>query len=287
MHSATAVGRKIYIFGGANSTGTRNDTSGFCDLYELDIDTMTWTECETQSTPPSPCYGHQAVYLGDDRIFFFGGKGYSELNTIHILELRTMTWRQYAFAGNKLAARWGHCSTFHEGKYVVVYGGRAAHGYYNSVELVDVTSQLIEMKPEEAAKEILKRKMEEKNKAREAMGNLQSAVHELSAMIAKLGEELIEQKRLIASADAQVLKVRSENYALKKKVAELTGDTLPTEVIEPIVPTTPVKSNMSSSVPSTPQKDDDYYMMPMFKGGMDDDVKYTNSLDEDEAALNY
>jgi len=119
------------------------------------------------------------------------------------------------------------------------------------------------------------------------MGKLQSVVHELSAMIAKLGEELIEQKRLIASADAQVLKVRSENFALKKKVAELTGDTLPTEVIEPLVPTTPVKSNMSSSVPSTPQKDDEYYMLPMFKGGMDDDVKYTNSLDEDEAALNY
>eukprot|EP01125_Pyxidicula_operculata_P004816 TRINITY_DN1795_c0_g1_i2.p1 TRINITY_DN1795_c0_g1~~TRINITY_DN1795_c0_g1_i2.p1 ORF type:complete len:373 (-),score=69.34 TRINITY_DN1795_c0_g1_i2:63-1181(-) len=37
MHSAVAVGRKMVIFGGANSTGSRNDTSGFCDLYELDI----------------------------------------------------------------------------------------------------------------------------------------------------------------------------------------------------------------------------------------------------------
>ena len=37
MHTATAVGRKIYFFGGANSSGTRRDTSAFCDLYELDV----------------------------------------------------------------------------------------------------------------------------------------------------------------------------------------------------------------------------------------------------------
>lgn len=37
MCTMTVIGRKIYIFGGANSTGVGNDTSGFCDLYELDI----------------------------------------------------------------------------------------------------------------------------------------------------------------------------------------------------------------------------------------------------------
>lgn len=37
MHSAIAIGKKMYVFGGAQSTGVRDDTSGFCDLYELDI----------------------------------------------------------------------------------------------------------------------------------------------------------------------------------------------------------------------------------------------------------
>lgn len=37
MATATVVDRKIYIFGGANSAGSRHDTSGFCDLYELNI----------------------------------------------------------------------------------------------------------------------------------------------------------------------------------------------------------------------------------------------------------
>lgn len=39
MHTSTPLGRKIYIFGGANSSGQGDDTSGFCDLYELDIGT--------------------------------------------------------------------------------------------------------------------------------------------------------------------------------------------------------------------------------------------------------
>lgn len=37
MHSAITIGKKMYVFGGAQSTGVRDDTSGFCDLYELDI----------------------------------------------------------------------------------------------------------------------------------------------------------------------------------------------------------------------------------------------------------
>jgi len=46
MHSATVVDRKMYIFGGGNSAGSSNDTSGYCDLYELDFDSMSWHECE-------------------------------------------------------------------------------------------------------------------------------------------------------------------------------------------------------------------------------------------------
>jgi len=96
-----------------------------------------------------------------------------------------------------------------------------------------------------------------------------------------LGEELIEQKKIIAHADGQVLKLRSENFALKKKVAELTGDTLPQEFFESQIQS-PVKVSSSNSN----QKEDDAYLLPVFKGGMDDDIKYTNRLDEEES-LNY
>jgi N-acetylneuraminic acid mutarotase len=36
MAAAAVVGRKIYVYGGAMSTGIK-DTTAFCDLYEFNI----------------------------------------------------------------------------------------------------------------------------------------------------------------------------------------------------------------------------------------------------------
>jgi len=107
------------------------------------------------------------------------------------------------------------------------------------------------------------------------MGNLQSAVHELSAIISKLGEELIEQKKIIASADGQVIHLRSENQSLKRKIAELSGDTLPEDFA-------PLQS-LSGFANLT---DEDYLLTASSTRSLDDDVKYTSQLDEDEI-LNY
>eukprot|EP01127_Copromyxa_protea_P019030 TRINITY_DN6095_c1_g1_i2.p1 TRINITY_DN6095_c1_g1~~TRINITY_DN6095_c1_g1_i2.p1 ORF type:complete len:468 (+),score=84.96 TRINITY_DN6095_c1_g1_i2:248-1651(+) len=137
LHSANAIGHKIYIFGGANSSGQGDDTSGFCDLYELDIDTMTWSECETKGTPPTPCYGHSATVTPDETIFFFGGKGYQVLNSINIFDPKTKEWKQCAFAGNTLDCRWGHSSVL-IGNQIVLYGGRDANGYHSSVKTIDL-----------------------------------------------------------------------------------------------------------------------------------------------------
>lgn len=50
------------------------------------LDTMSWGEVETTGIPPSPCYGHSANYIGDNKIIYFGGKGFSVLNSVHIFE---------------------------------------------------------------------------------------------------------------------------------------------------------------------------------------------------------
>uniref|UniRef100_A0A6B2L0T0 Uncharacterized protein n=1 Tax=Arcella intermedia TaxID=1963864 RepID=A0A6B2L0T0_9EUKA len=220
LHAATVVGRKIYIFGGANSTGFRNDTSGFCDLYELDIDNMCWTECETHNTPPSPCYGHSATYIGDDKILYFGGKGYQVLNDIHILELKTMEWKQFAYAGNPLVPRWGHSATMHDTR-ILIFGGRASHGYYNSIDVIDTRTELLELKPEEQAKEKVKRKVEEKNKTREAIGNLQNTVSELQSMIEVLGEQLLSQKKLISETRGAMVSLKKENEEMRQQLIDL------------------------------------------------------------------
>jgi N-acetylneuraminic acid mutarotase len=220
LHTATVVGRKIYIFGGANSTGHRNDTTGFCDLYELDIDTMSWVECEAHGTPPSPCYGHTANYIGDNRILYYGGKGYQVLNDIHILNLYSMEWKQYAYAGNTLSPRWGHSVTLHDTK-IVIYGGRASHGYYNTMDIIDTSKELIELAPEEQYKEKQKRKNEEKNKTSEALGNLQTTTGELTELTNHLGEQLLLQKKAIHETRNAMMVLLQENESLKQHLQSI------------------------------------------------------------------
>jgi N-acetylneuraminic acid mutarotase len=226
LHTAVVVGRKIYIFGGANSSGSRNDSSGFCDLYELDIDCMTWTECETQGTPPSPCYGHTATYIGNDKILFFGGKGYKVLNQINILDIRTMTWKQYAFAGNTLKERWGHSATLHDTR-ILIYGGRNDEGYFNTIDTINYANQLIELKPEEQAKENLKRKQDEKNRAREFVGDLQTQIGTLQSTLQQMGDQFISQRKTLTETRNTLLAIKQENDRLKRIIAEIKATSPP------------------------------------------------------------
>jgi len=74
------------------------------------------------------------------------------------------------------------------------------------------------MKPEEAAKEKIKRKKEETNKVREAVNNLQNAVHELQSMVTQLGEELLAQKDVLRLIVQEVTNLKAENESLSKKL---------------------------------------------------------------------
>ncbi len=110
---------------------------------------MTWTEIETKGTPPTPCYGHSMTLVDKNRVLFFGGKGFSVTNHIHILYLGNefqfhrltilddMSWKKYAFGGNPLVPRWGHTVTLH-GNRVALYGGRDETGYWNTLDVLDV-----------------------------------------------------------------------------------------------------------------------------------------------------
>jgi len=194
MATATVVGRKIYVFGGANSTGSRRDTTGFCDLYELDIDTMTWAEVESRSTPPQPVYGHTANYIGDNRILIFGGKGFAVTNSIHVFHIDTLEWKQYAFAGNQLSARWGHTSTLHYGNQLLIFGGRNDTGYWNTFDTIDLEKQLVEYRAEDALKFEKTREEDMKTWGRQALSHLQLEVEELQSMVSQLGDELLNQQ---------------------------------------------------------------------------------------------
>lgn len=92
-HSATVVGRQIYVFGGSDGFKMLGD------LYALDTATFTWTEVTTRTADPalvpSARAGHAAVRMPGKLLFVIGGgdaaKG-ATFNDVHVLELSTNTW---------------------------------------------------------------------------------------------------------------------------------------------------------------------------------------------------
>eukprot|EP01126_Amoeba_proteus_P008291 TRINITY_DN1305_c0_g1_i7.p1 TRINITY_DN1305_c0_g1~~TRINITY_DN1305_c0_g1_i7.p1 ORF type:complete len:375 (-),score=79.34 TRINITY_DN1305_c0_g1_i7:165-1289(-) len=221
LATATVVGKKIYIFGGANTSGNRHDPSGFCDLYELDLETMSWTEVEPKTTPPQPCYGHTATYVGDGKILVFGGKGYQVMNNIYIFDVEARVWTQYAFAGNVLIPRWGHSATFHRNRYILIYGGRDDDGYFNSLDVIDLQTQLIELKEEEQAKWEQQSEKDMNTYLRDALTSLQVDVEELRSMVGQVGDELLHQQTENMEMNSVFSQLKKNHLELRKRASEL------------------------------------------------------------------
>ncbi|EFJ04190.1 hypothetical protein SELMODRAFT_432643, partial [Selaginella moellendorffii] len=69
-HSSTAVGSKLYVFGGTDGTSPLND------LFVLDTTTNTWGKPDVFGDVPAPREGHSTSLIGDN-LFVFGGCGKS------------------------------------------------------------------------------------------------------------------------------------------------------------------------------------------------------------------
>ena len=70
LHTVTAVGNKLYLFGGASQKGQMQN-----DLWVLDLSTMQWTQLHPKGEAPHIRCSHTAVLMGQD-IVFFGGSYY-------------------------------------------------------------------------------------------------------------------------------------------------------------------------------------------------------------------
>jgi len=101
-HTLTAIGKKLYLFGG----GVWNEREGwvhkFNDLYILDTETLHWTkpacngQIDTSTFPISFAVGRF--------LFIFGGGSkplHSVTNDLYILDTAILTWSQPASEGTK------------------------------------------------------------------------------------------------------------------------------------------------------------------------------------------
>eukprot|EP01125_Pyxidicula_operculata_P008577 TRINITY_DN286_c2_g1_i1.p1 TRINITY_DN286_c2_g1~~TRINITY_DN286_c2_g1_i1.p1 ORF type:complete len:617 (-),score=142.85 TRINITY_DN286_c2_g1_i1:108-1892(-) len=260
LHTATAVGKKMYIFGGANSTGY-DDSSGFCDLYVYDSALMTWSECNPRTTPPVPCYGHSATHVGNNRVLVFGGKGYKDLNSIHILDLERMEWKRMIYAGNILDPRWGHSATLHGSK-LVIFGGRSDTGYYNTFQTIDVGSDLREVSPDDDEYGELQLLPFLKGDAnRKALRTLQESVYDLKKVGSQLSEQLNKDRIFFTGQMEEIHALISENKDMKLALENNTNtissksdskqDERENEQSKTVESTTGNNSTTSSGTPTT------------------------------------
>lgn len=80
--SMAACGKNIYVFGGIREDFNTKTDSFYNDLYQLDLQTNTWTKLSPLDTQPSPRGTAGAIGL-DNELLIFGGtyyeKGYANL----------------------------------------------------------------------------------------------------------------------------------------------------------------------------------------------------------------
>ncbi|XP_024523389.1 rab9 effector protein with kelch motifs [Selaginella moellendorffii] len=86
-HSPTAVGSKLYVFGGTDGT------SPLDDLFVLDTAANTWGKPDVFGDVPAPREGHSTSLIGDN-LLVFGGCGKSSdpseeeyYNDLHVLNM--------------------------------------------------------------------------------------------------------------------------------------------------------------------------------------------------------
>jgi len=112
------VGVRMLVYGG----GIQD--SILSDLYELDLNSYTWSILPTNGTPPSPRWNHTAVYNSQDHsmVVFAGRDMFNFFNDLWILDLSNMIWNQISAYGP--SQRIGHTSIYYpDNNSMIVFGG--------------------------------------------------------------------------------------------------------------------------------------------------------------------
>ncbi|KAJ2780096.1 hypothetical protein H4R18_003639 [Coemansia javaensis] len=124
----TAVGSKLYVFGGWNNSVC------YSDVHVLDTETMFWSRMATTGDAVPPCRAHTATAVGHRLFVFGGGDGTQYFSDLYVLDTQTCAWARAAIAagGPQPAPRRTH-TCFHYGGYVYLFGGGDGHRALNDL----------------------------------------------------------------------------------------------------------------------------------------------------------
>ena len=123
-HAATAIGSKIYIFGGYDGFKT------FIELAIYDVEISTWMTPQVNGEKPVPRTNHKIVSHGT-KVYLFGGNNTNlvvddvidqSYNDFHVLDTETLVWTRLDPKGTGPCKRSGH-QMVSIGNKIYIYGG--------------------------------------------------------------------------------------------------------------------------------------------------------------------
>ncbi|KAL0052870.1 hypothetical protein WJX82_009025 [Trebouxia sp. C0006] len=124
LHTVTAVGNKLYLFGGASQKGQMQN-----DLWVLDLSTMQWTQLHPKGEAPHIRCSHTAVLVGQDIVFFGGsyyredGSGLQPLDDTLVYSTIEDEWQKTDISGSVPAARNAAVACLIEQDKMLMHGG--------------------------------------------------------------------------------------------------------------------------------------------------------------------
>ena len=120
-HESTSIKDKVWIFGGRDENWTLHD-----DMFELTMDSLTWTQIETAQPRPQARKWFTLTALTNNHLVLHGGDngGYNSDSTLSdtwIMDLSSYSWRQYE--SRKDHTRRSHTASVCPNNNVIIIGG--------------------------------------------------------------------------------------------------------------------------------------------------------------------
>lgn len=125
---------KIFIFGGATQTGNLND------VQSMDTSSGSWSDIETQGTPPSPRTHRCSAIVGSKFYVYSGGQCGSDPvgdRRVHCFDTANMQWTNFAPNGDPPKPRHGHFM-ISIGSRIYLHGGMAGTTFYDDFHILDL-----------------------------------------------------------------------------------------------------------------------------------------------------
>ena len=107
----------VCFYGGNNHNRVLNE------LYELSMESLSWTQVQTGGTKPQGCCFATLTAVTASKLVLHNGSSHGTIliNETWILDLPSKSWKQYE--SNKDKPRWGHTASLGINKSIIIIGG--------------------------------------------------------------------------------------------------------------------------------------------------------------------